>query len=425
MKYIIFGVGSDYENCKIYLPNLVVGYIDNGNVGKVMPDGKKVMFVEEGLQLDFDKIIITSSRYKKEMYQQIEQIRPDLVDRIMDLDEFISVKIFFEHYKNKTLDNKKIVKRVSDYSKVYVLAPACVCTGGPELLHQLVYQLRQMGKDAYIVYTECGQKKPLECVHDAYKKYVGSNVLSIDMINFTERCVVVFPETHSKYVGLFKEAICCYWWLSVDNYLRYVNLGCTSELLKEVDYHFYQSEYAHQFLVELGVPSERMYELSDYINDDYLERERDILKKEDIIAYNPLKGKYYTKGIIRFMPNYKFVPIENMTTIQVKKLLQKSKIYIDFGQHPGKDRLPREATLQKCCIITGKRGAAGNRYDIEIPEKYKIDESVTTFDYVAEVIRNCLDNYDNCICDFSKYYNKIIEEKSKFIMNVRNIFCVK
>ena len=29
---------------------------------------------------------------------------------------------------------------------------------------------------------------------------------------------------------------------------------------------------------------------------------------------------------------------ENLTTKQVKELLLKSKVYIDFGNHPGKDR---------------------------------------------------------------------------------------
>ena len=30
------------------------------------------------------------------------------------------------------------------------------------------------------------------------------------------------------------------------------------------------------------------------------------------------------------------------------------KLYIDFGGFPGKDRLPREAVMHDCCIITGK-----------------------------------------------------------------------
>jgi len=43
------------------------------------------------------------------------------------------------------------------------------------------------------------------------------------------------------------------------------------------------------------------------------------------------------------------------------------KLYVDFGKHPGKDRMPREAAVHGCCIITGRRGAAGNPFDIPIP----------------------------------------------------------
>lgn len=35
-----------------------------------------------------------------------------------------------------------------------------------------------------------------------------------------------------------------------------------------------------------------------------------------------------------------------------------------FRQPPGKDRMPREAAMPGCCVITGKRGAAANPFDI-------------------------------------------------------------
>lgn len=55
--------------------------------------------------------------------------------------------------------------------------------------------------------------------------------------------------------------------------------------------------------------------------------------------------------------------------------MSKSKVYIDFGNHPGKDRIPREAAISGCIVITGKRGAAAFAEDVCIPETYKFDES--------------------------------------------------
>ncbi len=38
--------------------------------------------------------------------------------------------------------------------------------------------------------------------------------------------------------------------------------------------------------------------------------------------------------------------------------MRKAKLYIDFGYHPGKERMPREACLLDCCLIIGKDGSA-------------------------------------------------------------------
>ena len=68
---------------------------------------------------------------------------------------------------------------------------------------------------------------------------------------------------------------------------------------------------------------------------------------------------------------FNFIPIQGMSSIEVANLLESAKIYIDFGNHPGKDRLPREAVLSGCCIITNSKGSAKNSVDICISKKYK------------------------------------------------------
>jgi len=55
-------------------------------------------------------------------------------------------------------------------SKVYVVCPANVATGGPELLHQLVYKLNIFGIEAYMYYYNT--KKGKDPVHDEYKTWI-------------------------------------------------------------------------------------------------------------------------------------------------------------------------------------------------------------------------------------------------------------
>jgi hypothetical protein len=69
-----------------------------------------------------------------------------------------------------------------------------------------------------------------------------------------------------------------------------------------------------------------------------------------------------------FMPKYKWIALENLTTIEMKKLIGKSKIYVDFGNHPGKDRIPREAAINA--------GSANNSIDLSINDEYKFEDPI-------------------------------------------------
>jgi len=57
------------------------------------------------------------------------------------------------------------------------------------------------------------------------------------------------------------------------------------------------------------------------------------------------------------------MPIENMPADTVHETLLKSQIYIDFGHHPGKDRIPREAAMSGNIVFLHERGAAAFHLD--------------------------------------------------------------
>ena len=48
-------------------------------------------------------------------------------------------------------------------------------------------------------------------------------------------------------------------------------------------------------------------------------------------------------------------------------------IYIDFGHHPDKERLPREAAIHGCIVITGLCGSAANSQDVPLPNYLKLN----------------------------------------------------
>lgn len=324
-------------------------------------------------------------------------------------------------------------------SKIYMVCPSFNKTGGTELAHQLVYQLLKIKLYAFIVYYTENDEKPE--INPAFKKYVD-NFLTLEEIEDSPSNILIVPEIKPDILNHFNKLQKVIWWMSVDNFekrngfkgackfygffnaIKYIIKGNiqlrTFKINKSVN-HFYQSEYAKQYLLKKNYTN--IYKLSDYLNSSYFtNNENEHIDKKNNVLYNPKKGFDFTKKIIEKSPDLHWVPIQNMTTEQVKSLLNESKVYIDFGNHPGKDRFPREAAISGCCVITGKRGSAKYFQDIPIPEKYKFNDSTKNIDSIIKQVRQCLDNYDDCIGDFKEYKEKISNEYSNFIDDINKIF---
>ncbi len=305
-------------------------------------------------------------------------------------------------------------------------------TGGPELLHQLVDQLRKNGHDATIVYVPIGE--PFECP-EPYRLYDAPQ----SQLQDEPGVLVIVPEVATAILRMLRHASRAVWWLSVDNYLcvkrespskdvywRYKSLLLQRRLplpsLRKF-HHFSQSHYALEFLGKVGI---RAFPLTDYLGAAHLEQaERPPHAKKDIIVYNPRKGVGITTMLREANPDMQFVAIEHMTAQQVAELLASAKLYIDFGHHPGKDRLPREAAMAGCCVITGRRGAAANAIDVSIDEKYKFDERSS--DFLAAFRKQAdavLGDYDNRRSDFEGYRMRIRAERKLFIQQVEELFGV-
>lgn len=340
--------------------------------------------------------------------------------------------------------------RIFNDTKIYVQCPRNVQSGGAELLHQLVNYLRNNGLNAYIVYY-VGEDR--DSIPKEYQKY---NIAIADRIEDSPHNISVLYET------LFYQAIentkiqKILWWLSVDNYFRcgknYLalkeiakwNLSEAFSMLLRRTYNLilkrrnyfknsittkkltrlnvvsaYQSEYAQFFLQANGF--KEIVPLKDYINIEHcssFSKE----KRENIILYNPKKGLRFTKKLMKLAPDLQWIPIENMSRDELIALMRKAKLYIDFGNHPGKDRLPRECAMNGLCIITGSQGSANFYEDVWINSEFKFNETKDSPDKIIAKIRETLINYNVKIDDFRLYRNKIMSEKVEFESQVQQLF---
>lgn len=316
-------------------------------------------------------------------------------------------------------------------NKIFIVCGGGSVTGGPELLHQLGYKLRQMGHDAYMCYYPFD--KVFVCP-TAYQRYS----VPIGKIEDSSENIIIIPEMYTGLVDRYSDSYKMVWWLSVDNY-RYqgpVDIFWVRRKMSEIKaalvgrsvlslntlrscVHLVQSRYAADFLKKYGIDS---VNLSDYLSGEHFTSINSIVKKPQI-AFNPKKGMKTTKLLMGHCPDIKFVAIENLDANGVTKLLKESMIYIDFGYHPGKDRMPREAAMAGCCLITNQRGSAANREDISIPNKYKIDDFSKDFhEKFKNIVDDVFKDFDKATQDFNFYRSSIIDEKSIFESHVESLF---
>lgn len=333
------------------------------------------------------------------------------------------------------------------FDNIYIFCPGNYKSGGPEVLHQLAYHLNKIKPHvAKIVYFNYKDKNtPYD---STLFNYISKEdyLLKEDLDFYSKKGqhnAIIFPETVPNILEQYHGYTIYFWWLSVDNFL-YKNsffdickTGNIKHAIKEflqgkvanhfniisekVDVHLCQSMYAKNYLSNKRI-YDNVYMLGDYINSIYFNANID--KKDNIIVYNPKKGGHITQRIINYCKkrndSYTWIPLINMSNDEILKILGRAKLYIDFGNHPGKDRFPREAALQHCCIITGKKGAAKNDIDIPIKNKYKFNDY--EMKKIFKQISECMNEYEQCIQDFSSYRDSILNEQDIFIDQVYSLF---
>lgn len=289
---------------------------------------------------------------------------------------------------------------------IYVIAPGDHTTGGPETLHQAAYLIASMGYQVQMYYVDPHTTK----VPDAYKKY--QTKAAVRIVDSSSNVLIV-PEAHSWVLSKYHKIKKCIWWLSVDNYYvdsmeKVVNTCLQKYHLPTVlypavwfwkvaikryhpyHYHFedngelfhaYNCEYARQYIMEHNVLDERTIYLCGPLNSTFFENAKKMgcnKQRENIVLYNPKKGAAFTQKLITAARKKdlqaQFIPIQRMSPQQIGELMSRAKVYIDFGEFPGPERIPREAVTMGCNIITCKNGAAANSIDVPIPDFMKLDD---------------------------------------------------
>lgn len=324
-------------------------------------------------------------------------------------------------------------------NKFYIFTPARYCSGGPEALHQLAYYLRKLGLKSYTVYYDysgfCEEKPAVR-----YEQYEVETI-EYEQIEDRSYNFVIAPENAPWCLNGFRKAQKCIWWLSVA-YNNVMKAGILESLVyakrkmfgQKLDnyrkvafalgdcWHLCGSKYAY-LEVRNRYPKSKVEYLVEPISLDFLRMGNIGLptNREDLVLYNPAKpSRMMTELLERNRFNY--VPLKGFTPEGLAEMYKKAKLYVDFGEFGGPERMPKEAVYFGCNILVANHNAAANDFDVAIPQWYKVDDGETA-EQIESQIADMLEHSELQHADFLPFKEKVERLEENFFVHIQNVFC--
>ena len=288
--------------------------------------------------------------------------------------------------------------------EILCVCPANCVTGGPECIHEFVSELnKQVGVHARIWYWDISSYPPQP---EEYRHY-GCDYVTDLPEGYDD--VLIVPEIWANRIMDYPQCKRAVYWLGLDAYAGWTPAPERGKILEDEDVvHITQSAYAYSFLKLMGV--KHLVMCTDFVNPAFYE-EYEEEERNNVVLYNPAKATPFMHEIIAACPGIEWKPIQGMRRAEVINTMRHSKLYVDFGEFPGRERMPREAVLCGCCIITSKIGSA--YYYKDFFHDYKFDSKPGHMWAIIRKIQYVLDHYEECRKDFDLFRIMLRDDKEK------------
>ena len=361
---------------------------------------------------------------------------------------------------------------------VYILAPANIYTGGPTALFQLCNTLQyKFNIDTYIAFYNMSEEDP---VHPNYRKY-NCKWIPYHNIDDNPSNYIIAPEVVPYLLKQFKKINKILYFLSVDNYIlnthqtsklkrRFnfllfmlkfyprdlINLLLNNEIKRNMSRFYYnefcayyvtkmirkkniivhhadtllyiaQSKYVAEFLKQQGIEQDKIILIREPLEEEYIkiaENSKLVEHKEDSIAWNARKSYPITSKLVDLLSKkYTIYRLDNVGKEKMIEILSKTKIYIDIGLHPGRDRPPREAVALWNIPIVNIHGGLFYYEDFPTSTKFKVNcyDICKNIDigHLHEMISQYMKNYHVLIKELDEFRNYIINESRNYMNDVK------
>jgi hypothetical protein len=352
--------------------------------------------------------------------------------------------------RTSSVTTGQAARRITDVSvmrpvfeDVLIFCPEYL-NGGCEALHQLGHQINRNGGSAHMAYY--GPYSSLELDGDMLRCHLAASPIpgyfaryeptALREARLGPDTLLVFPEVLSELAATrdnrYQRAL---WWLSVDNAIEQNHALLDASYRRSVVadsglLHFHQSDYARAFLQANG--ASRYHALSDYTDPDFIHHglnpadNKRISERTNRICYFPNKGAAlaarFIDGRDAMLQNVEFLAIRGMSRAQVRDALFGARLYLDFGNHPGKDRVPREAAIAGAIVLLHRAGAALCYADHPLPAEYRFNEDDIATGELQRKVAAILDQPEAHFAAQRMYREAVLHEQERFDLEVRSCF---
>lgn len=316
---------------------------------------------------------------------------------------------------------------------VIVVAPGGVTTGGPEALHQLVDSINRQGGSAGILYW------PPKDDWVTPERYRGYRAPIVTMDAAPTANVVVLSEIATHLRPRFPASSVGIWWLSVDNFFALLPRARTrlgwrlarsqgwslhrslarrrpSWYVGRADFHLTQSDHASGFLRAHGIDSTF---IGDHVGATTTDEPANDI---GAVVTNGNRGIELRQRFEALHPSIAITPLRGLSAEEVAGALHSATVYIDFGHQPGRDRLPREASIRNCVVLAHRAGAGANDIDMAIPDQFRFDATDEDLRRISGVLTEVLRDPAPALAAQRSYREQIPGERDAFDRAVAEFF---
>lgn len=334
--------------------------------------------------------------------------------------------------------------------EIYIYSPSNIVSGGVNSLHLLCKALISKGFNAKMYYIE----PPAWFFENRIIKQF--NVPYCVTINDSETSLLVVPEAVTNLLGNFSKLQKMVYWLGIYFYFKskphrsfltfkpfrrlfycsnYFGQSANwfHKIAKQVNYwnkandpiwsngtlHISNSQYAAEFVKSMGV--QQVFVLHNPVRNEFYDHKVNAARSKTIL-FGPKMPNSIINKVAKTAKGFECIRLKRLNPETLSELYQKAMLFVELGNFSGRDRMPREAVLSGCVIISSTNGSAAHYNDLQLPEYYKINTHKPCLTELINKIAAVTANYSYHYGQMQTYIDYLNYEKNEFENTVSGIF---